>query len=541
MVLRIVRAASIALLFMTSLGQAGEPDGSLSELIDGEIQARLQEASVVAADPVDDAGFLRRVSLDLAGRIPTRQEWMAFAGWEAEDKREQWVDRLLDSPDYAFQLRNELDILLLARKTHNDPWRDYLLEACRENRPWDQIFREILLPEYERPDEPGPAAFIRERVQDLDDLTNEASSLLFGVNIACAKCHDHPLVDDWEQQHYFGMAMFFKRTYRTRDGLVAERPDGALKFVNHQEEEKLAEFMFLTGAKAEEPELKLSDEERKRIDELVRKAEQEEKAERPPLPEFSPRKQVVALATSCEDRRFLTRNIVNRTWARLMGRGLVHPLDQMHAENVASHPQLLEALSADFAAHDYDLRRLVRGIVMSRAYGRSSRWEGEGDVPQAELYAVAAARPLSPWQLSLSLLVATRNPEQLAGLEKPEGWAEQRQQLESQSTGLARRFEIPEDGFQVGAEEALFFNNAAEIDNEYLRDSDDRLVGLLKATDEVDSLVGTAFAAILTRQPNEEERQAVIQYIQNREDRRTEALRQVVWALLTSPEFRFNS
>jgi len=516
------------------------PVESLTQTINHHLQRGWDANDVVAAEPLDDDGFLRRVCLDLAGRIPTLQERSDFRSLTGPDKRQRLVDQLLDSPDFAFQQRNELDRLLLARKKVDSDWRAYLLEACRANRTWDRIFQEIMLPEYEYPETMGPAAFIRERAHEIDDLTNDVSSLLFGVNIACAKCHDHPLVDDWQQQHYFGMAMFFQRTYRTRAGFVGERPTGRLKFVDVFEEDNQAEFMFLSGATIDEPAQELSEEQQKRIDELVRKAERDANAERPPLPNFSPRQQLVSLAIKPTEANFFSRNMVNRTWARLMGRGLVHPLDQMHRENPASHPELLEFMATNFATHGYDLKHLIRGIVLSDAYGRSSHWSGDGELPPAELYAVAVPRPLSPWQLALSLEIATCHPDQLPGLVKPADWKQQRERFESQAHTLAQRFEIPEDGFQVGAEEALFFNNAPEVENLFLPGAGNRLVAKLKSITAVDDQVHMALTAVLTREPSPDETQVLSQYLDQRHDRPGEAIRQVVWALLTSPEFRFN-
>jgi len=138
------------------------------------------------------------------------------------------------------------------------------------------------------------------------------------------------------------------------------------------------------------------------------------------------------------------------------------------------------------------------------------------------------------------LLVASRNPETLPGLDKPDDWEQQRQQFESQANGMARRLEIPDDGFQVSAEEALFFNNSAQVENDYLRDSGNRLVGYLKTIEDPESLIHAAFVTVLTRPPSDQELQAMLQYIRAREDRRVESLQQVVWALLASPEFRFN-
>jgi hypothetical protein len=364
--------------------------------------------------------------------------------------------------------------------------------------------------------------------------------LFFGVNISCAKCHDHPLVPDWRQDHYFGLASFFKRTYRTKGGLLAERFDGSLKFTTVAGEEKPAQFMFLTGISIDEPAAERSDDERKQLEQAVKKAEKEDQSEPPPLPDFSPRSELVRLALEESERHYFARNIANRVWARLMGRGLVHPLDQMHTENPPSHPELLDALARDFTAHGYDLKRLIRGVVLSDTYARSSRWTAAGDPPPPELFARAVPRPLTPRQFSLSLLVATADPEQLRGLEQSDEWANHRTELENRSNGLASDFEIPDANFQVSVEEALLFSNSERIDNELLADSGDRLVGRLKTIEDTDALIDAAFLGVLSRQPDNEERAAMAGYLTDRGDRRVTGIQQVVWVLLTSPEFRFN-
>ena len=516
------------------------PDAAASQVIDACVAGRLAADGIAPAAVVDDARFLRRVTLDLAGRIPTAAETREFLALDAPDKRTQLVDRLLASADFAFHQRNEIDLLLLARIERDDEWRAYLLDAVRENRGWDRLFREVLLPERERPGDKGAAAFLRERVRELDDLTSDTAALFFGVNVSCAKCHDHPLVEDWKQQHYFGMASFFKRTYRTKQGLLAERFDGRLKFNTTSGEEHDAQFMFLTGVSIEEPAAERSDEERKQIETAIKKAEKEDNAEAPPLPEFSPRTELVRLAIEDRERDFLARNMVNRTWARLMGRGLVHPLDQVHSANPPSHPELLAWLARDFAANGYDLKRLIRGIVLSEAYARDSRWSGAGEPPPPELFAVGVARPLTPRQFALSLQVATSDPEQLPGLEKPDDWPQRREALENQTQDLASRFEIPDENFQVSVDEALLFSNNERIQNDALRDSGDRLVGRLKSMTDDAALVAAAFEAVLSRRPEADEQAGFAAYLAERSDRRGEGIQQVVWALLTSPEFRFD-
>ncbi len=516
------------------------PPADARAVIDASIAERLVAAGVTAATVIDDAGFLRRVTLDLAGRIPTSAETREFVALSAADKRTQLVDHLLASPDFAFHQRNELDLLLLARIERDDDWRAYLLDAARENRSWDRLFREVLLPERERRGDKGAAAFLRERVRELDDLTNDTAALFFGVNVSCAKCHDHPLVEDWKQQHYFGMASFFKRTYRTKQGLLAERFDGRLKFNTTSGEEHDAQFMFLTGVSIEEPQAERTDEERKQIEAAIKQAEKEDNAEAPPLPEFSPRSELVRLALEDRERDFLARNMVNRTWARLTGRGLVHPLDQMHSANPPSHPELLAWLARDFSANGYDLKRLIRGIVLSETYARDSRWSGGGDPPPPELFAVGVARPLTPRQFSLSLQIASSDPEQLPGLEKPDDWPQRRESLENESQDLASRFEIPDENFQVSVDEALLFSNNERIQNDALRDSSDRLVGRLKTLADDAAIVTAAFEAVLSRAPQEDEQAEFTAYLGRHSERHEAGIQQVAWALMTSPEFRFN-
>ncbi|HUG89444.1 MAG TPA: DUF1553 domain-containing protein, partial [Planctomycetaceae bacterium] len=356
----------------------------------------------------------------------------------------------------------------------------------------------------------------------------------------CAQCHDHPLVEDWKQDHYFGMVSFFDRTFLTKKKTLAEKYSGEVKFKTTTGDEKLAQFMFLTGATVQEPPLELSEEERKSREQAIRRQMKEDDA--PPLapPEFSPRAALVGLALAGENQAFFSRAIVNRTWARLMGYPLVDPPDQMHSANSASHPELLDWLARDLVEHGYDLKRLIRGIVLSEAYARTSRWSGESDAPWAGHHAVAIPRALTPKQFALSLFVASRHPDQLASAVSSDEWPKRREQLEKESNGLASQFEAPGEAFQVSVDEALFFSNNERVQNELLRDSGDRLVGYLKEIPDRGEAIETAFRAVLSRAPEPEERSAFDAFLAEREERPVEGWQQVVWALLTSPEFRFN-
>ncbi len=506
--------------------------------IDQHIAARLVKEGVEPAPIVDDGEFVRRVTLDLAGRIPTVAERDAYLQSENADRKLQLVQRLLDSPDYVFQQRDQLDILLLQRDEYNDRWREYLLEATRENRPWDQLFRETMLPEEYAATDTRPVAFLKRRTNDLDAMTNDSSVLWFGVNISCAKCHDHPLVEDWTQAHYYGMAAFFKRTFQTRKGFLSERFDGVPKYTDIGGQDHEAEMMFLTGQKLELPPTEAEGDALKKLQEQIKKAEQDDKADDPPRPVFRPRAKLVETALSETEQRYFARNIANRLWARFFGRGLVHPLDQMHSHNPPSHPELLDELTAELIRSGYDLRRLIQAIVLTNSYAQSVRHTAASTLAP-EWFAMAVPRALTPRQLSLSLRIAGANPTKLTGLQG-EDWTTKREQLERQSDGQARQLAIPDEDFQVPVTEALWFSNNNWIETDLLNGSGDRIIGYLKELTNDHQAVQAATRCVLSREATEEELRTMVEYLASRGDRRESALKQVVWALVSSPEFRFN-
>lgn len=517
-------------------------DQSLEAVIDHYVDKRVAEDDVQTAPQIDDNVLLRRLMLDLAGRIPTTAELHAWLTDDSETRREDLVDRLLASSDFAFHHRNELQLMLEYPDRRNDgDFRKYLLWAAEQNRPWDDMFRDML--DGDESDEYQKAAlqFVKHRARSLDDLTNDTAILFFGVNVSCAKCHDHPLAEDWKQDHYYGMQSFFSRTFTTKKNTLAEKFYGDVKFTTTSGVEKQARFMFLNGSVVEDGTPELTDDDRKKYDEIVKKLQKDDKAEAT-APDFRPRQQLVSVALEAENNDFLARNIVNRIWHRLMGQGIVDPPDQMHSENPPSHPELLEWLARDLVEHGYDLKRLIRGIVLSDTYSRSSEWASAAEPPSAEYFAVAIPRPLTPRQFGAALLVATRNPSHWEQwLTKPaEDWKREREGLENSANGWANYFEIPGEHFQIAVDEALLFSNSDRIQNDLLRSSGDRLVGTLKDTEDQQQLLTIVFEAICSRQPTDEERQAITAYLTARSENREDALRQITWAILAGPEIRFN-
>ena len=516
------------------------PDRSVESVIDHYVDELIAAEGIQPAEQIDDLNLIRRLMLDLAGRIPTTDEAREFAESKSENKRAELIERLLASPDFAFHNRNQLDEMLLPNKPDDGEFRKYLLWASQENRNWDRMFRDMLIGDESDENQKAAMTFLKSRANSNDDLTIDTSSLFFGVNVSCAKCHDHPLVDDWKQDHFYGMSAFFSRTYLTKKNTLAEKHYGEVKFKTTKGVEKSAKFMFLTGSTAAEPEQTLSDDERKKLDEEVKKQQKEDKAPPPQAPGFRPREQLVEIALQADDNSFFAKNIANRIWYRHIGRGIVDPLDQIHSGNPASHPRLLDWLARDLTANGYQLKRLIRGITLSKTYSRSSEWTHAGTPPSLNFFAVAIPRALTPRQYSLSMLLACRNPNDWTKDVSGDKWPEIRERYENTANGWSKSFETPGENFQVAVDEALLLSNSQRIEDEFLRDGGDRLVGYLKSVENRDEAIDKMFWAICSRSATDDERSAISQYLDKRKDDPTASLKQVVWALLTGPEIRFN-
>ncbi len=537
----------LAVLLPATAVRAGEllpPSTPIEVAIDHYIDAKLASASIVPAPQSNDATLLRRLMLDLCGRIPTVAETRDYVESKDPAKRVKLVERLMASPSFIRQQATEFDMMLM--QGANGSIRPYLQTALSENRSWDRIFRDLVLPAQTAPltakggkRNAGAGAeieFLRSRIKDIDKLTTEVSVVFFGVNVSCARCHDHPLVPDWKQDHFFGMKSFFGGTFESA-GFLGEREMGLVKFQTTKGQTKQAHMMFLTGQVINAPGMQeISKAEEKKEKDAIAKAK---KTKTPPAAPSFPRSKLVEIALQRENRDYFARSIVNRLWARFYGYGLVNPVDQMHSENPPNHPELLQWLARDTAEHGYDLRRLTRGLVLSKAYSRSSRWQGPGDPPLAKRFAVARLKPLTPYQMAMSLRIATSNPAEFEKLSFDE-IEKKIAAMDGGARGMASWFEYPGDDFQVGVSEALLFSNGERIEKDLLNDSADRLLGRLKQFQDRKQQIQLAVRAALGHEATAEETGALGEFLAKWADRPNEALRQMVWAILTSSEFRFN-
>lgn len=502
------------------------------------------QQSAVAAST--DAEFLRRIYLDLLGTIPTAQEARAFFADTSPGKRTKLIDQLLARPEHARHMSHVVDVMLMDRRPdHRVPgteWRAYLHKAFAENRHWDQLIREILSNDGSDPKTRPAAKFLLDRDGEVNQITRDVSRLFLGRNLQCAQCHDHPLVSDYKQEHYYGLAAFFNRTAlfpnaEDAKGVLAEKAEGEVSFQSVFDKEKKVKTtkpMLISLKAINEPTF----EKGKEYKVPPKKGEK-------PQPVFSRRAQLAPILTSRDNQAF-ARAMVNRFWAMLMGRGLIHPLDLDNSENPPSHPAILELLTKEFIAHQYNLRWLMREITLSQAYQRSSEVPAQLKEIDPSKWVVAPLKPLSPEQLAFAMMQATgwtdaERTAQGAKCTEATLYAKLIPQVPPFVSTFGTRPGEPEgQSFLATLEQSLFLKNGSLLRSWLSTRTANLMDRLTKLKDDA-QLTDELFLSILTRLPSPEERTSVIKMLQTTPAaQRQNTLSELAWSLLTSVEFRFN-
>jgi hypothetical protein len=337
----------------------------------------LLESTVIGALPPqsDDGEFLRRVYLDLIGVIPTVGETRAFLDDKSADKRTKVVDKLLADPRYVRWLATTFDVTLMERRPEKvvkvAEWQEYLYRAIAENRPYNVLVRELLSADTSKDKVNPPASrFILDRDVEPNLLTRDVGRLFFGMDLQCAQCHDHPVIDDYFQADYYGIYAFVNRTFLFTDKkdkkapkFLAEKADGEASFKSVFTQQGADDFLPRLPKEPAIAEPVVA-----KGDEYFVKPDKDER----PVPKYSRRQKLAELVGKGENTAF-NRNIANRLWAHLFGRGIVHPVDFMHSDNPPSQPELLDLLANEFRNHKYDIKWFLRELALTRAYQRSSQ------------------------------------------------------------------------------------------------------------------------------------------------------------------------
>ncbi len=491
--------------------------GSIPEAVETLLAEGWKARGVKPAGYVDDRTWCRRVYLDLVGRIPTPGETQAFLAEAADARREKLVDRLLASDAHAVRMRELWDVFLMGRprrdnhedRRRDNGWWSFLEGAFRKNRPWNETVRDVLVGRGEAPEAKGASWFLYERRNNHQGIAEAVAPVVYGTKIDCAQCHDHPLAREIKQAHYWGLVAAFNRSKNVDGGNVVGESaiGGFINFTNLKKESQPAVVTLLNGRVVEEarPAADAKEEDRDGL--------YEDPKAKVRVPKFSRRGAFAEAAT--RDNPLLARAFVNRMWAVFFGRGLVHPVDEMNARNAPSHPELLDWLAADFAASGHDPRRLVRGLVLSPAYGLD-----RGEAPP-ESFGSALERPLTGEQLARSWRVA-------AGLGPDEDG------LRRAAVGAIPEV-LPRD-YNATFQQAQFLANSPAL-LELLKPAGSGTVPRIAKLGNGADRVREAFRAAFGREPAEGELEAAMELGGAGSERAGERSRDLMWALMTSAEF----
>jgi hypothetical protein len=560
-----MRFLTLSAVCFVALATAGDSFSAetLHARLDKLIEAKA--ADVEIAPPADDAEFLRRVYLDLAGRIPTVAEAKAFLEDKSDDRRNVLIEKLLSGPDYPRRMQELFHVMLMERRGDNDEWLKFLRICFEQNKPWHVMARAILNPDADDEDLRGAAFFVTQRLVkegamapvDVPGLTRDVGRLLAGVDLQCAQCHNHLTIPHYYQKDFQGLHMIFENVQTRRDvkfPAVSEKVMQAKKeFKSVFEQVALQTGPVVPGrGEVEIPVFKKGEEFAVAADPKTRK---------PGIPKFSPLHEL-STGLAAKDNDVFTKNIVNRLWFVMMGRGLVEPLDLQHADNPPTHPELLKLLAAEFVAHDFDIRWFLSELAKSKTYQRSSVLPGEPEPPR-ESYAVAIEKRVSAEQFYWSVGIATGRFEAvrrsirkgLVDAKKPEEEIKaideatleelvaKSDELKTALADFQKNFgngpKEPEVEFAPSVKGALYLMHEAKIQKCLESGSATLIEDLIKQTDD-QAAIDHLFFRLLTRKPTDEERQQLKSYLGKNKDRRSEALANVAWAMLTSTEFVVN-
>lgn len=494
---------------------------SPTEAIDALMAEGWERRGVAPAPPADDRTWCRRIYLDLAGRIPTSEELSAFLYSPDASKRRDLVDELLTSDAFAVRMRELWDVYLMGRSKRRDHedrrrdngWWQFLEQAFRTNRPWNETVRDLLVARPQSPDAKGATWFLYERRDSHQEIAEAVAPIVYGTKIDCAQCHDHPLAREIKQAHYWGLVAAFNRSKNVSGSTEVEESatGGFVNFTNLAKESQPAKMALLTGRVVDESwpaegEQKKDDSDDNYVDPHAQVK----------VPKFSRRAAFAELATT--DNLLLARAFVNRMWATLVGRGIVHPADEMNDRNAPSHPELLAWLAEDFASHQYDVRRVVRGILLSRVYGLAAQAD---NAAPPEAFASAMERPLMAEQIARSWRVS-------AGM-APDDDALRREVIEALPEVMPREYNAT---FQ----QAQFLAGSPEL-AKLLQPTSGGTVSRLAAIEDSESKVREAFLAVLGRLPDAEEQAEAAALIETHVERPVESAGDLLGALMTSAEF----
>ncbi|MEK6257387.1 MAG: DUF1549 domain-containing protein [Planctomycetota bacterium] len=503
------------------LGAPVENLPSSKSFVDEQVFANLKALGIPPSAVCDDATFLRRVTLDIGGRLPTEEEAAAFLASKDEAKRDKVIDELLRSPDYADFFANKWTALLKNRRddasdtVSNFAFHAWVRDSFLANKPYDQFVRELLAATGTVIGNP-PVAWYK-RVKEPKQQIEDVAQLFLGVRMQCAQCHHHPF-ERWSQDDYYSLTAFFSQVGRKPSGTRGE------DLIFHKRGIAVAENMK-TGvplkpgalgdaipeiAADEDPRLKLAD------------------------------------WMGSKNNPFFAKSLVNRYWKHFFVRGLIEPEDDIRDTNPPTNPALLEALEKHFIASGFDLKELVRVITQSRAYQLSEE-PNEHNVVDRQNYSRYYPRRLQAEVLldAIDRLAGTQTdfanlPPGTRAVALPDN-------SYNRSSQFLRVFGRPEAESVCECErvqssslaQSLHLLNAPELKAK-LATPTGRAERLAKEDKPAEAKVRELYLAAFSREPRPQELKTAIDYLNEPGTAANANYQDLIWALINTKEFLFN-
>jgi hypothetical protein len=537
----------LAVAFFCNAAPAENPRPSL---IDTPIQQAAASAKIPLSPPASDAEFFRRIHLDLVGSIPSTQETRAFLADKTPTKRTRLIESLLADARFPTRIAEALDVQWMERRGEDDNWMKFLTQAVTEDRPLDVLVREILRPDFNDETKKGASFFLTKRLDkvgqqetDYPGLTRDVGRLFLGVDLQCAQCHKHLTVNDYKQVDFNGLFMVFQNLklnepsqgFKTKwlsEGLVTAK----LEFTSVLNGNKGATGPRVPFA-AELPIPDLPEPERWIVP-------PDKKTKHPGIPKFSALEQLSQRIASNENTLF-SRNLANRLWWMLIGRGLVEPLDLNHSDNPPSHPDVLNALTQSLVNHQFRLRPFIQEILLSDTYQRSSRLADSNNPPAEDRFATALERPLQAEQLARSFIMATWGAKPLLEGGTLTSADNRKITLKEVLTAFRSAFanapKEPELTVTPSLRGTLFLRNNPLI-LESLKPRDENLMARLLKLQSPSDVADELYLSVLTRLPDADETRIVEAALAKTSapEQREKVCRSLVWAAIASIEFFTN-
>ena len=513
----------------------GAPVGAMppvKNFVDTAVFANLKELGIPPSPVCDDATFLRRVTLDIAGRLPTENEAKAFIASASADKRNQWIDELLRSPDYADFFAGKWTAVLKNRRddasdiVSNFAFHAWVRDSLLSNKPYDQFVRELLAATGTVLDNP-PVAWYK-RVKEPKDQIEDVAQLFLGVRMQCAQCHHHPF-ERWSQDDYYSLAAFFAQVGRkpsaTRgeDLIFHKRGSATATNIKTRVALKPAALgdQLRVIAPDEDPRLRLAD-----------------WMKSPTNP-------------------FFAKVLVNRYWKHFFQRGLIEPEDDIRDSNPPSNPELLAGLEKHFIESGFDLKELVRVITRSHTYQLSSA-PNKHNIGDRQNYSRYYPRRLPAEVMLDSIDQLASTQTDFANLPSGTRAVALPDNSYNRASPFLRVFGRPEGESVCECErvqssnlaQSLHLINAADIRGKLAHPSG-RAERLSKDSRPAEAKIKELYLVAFSREPQPDELKAALDYLaeprvnvagQKVDSQKAirENLQDLLWALMTTKEFLFN-